>query len=198
MEGYVIVKNTIKILIAVVGLLLLSLTVGCSIQKSGTEDKAGGKKVDIESPLGSLHVATNEKAKGEDTGLPVYPGARLAPEERADHDSQRANVSMGFAGFGLKVVAVKYESDDSPDKLLAFYHKALEKYGKVFECKGDLDLNAGKDDKQVTCSPSTQDKTELAVREGDVHHIVKVEPTGKTTKFSLVYLKLQGRNRETM
>ncbi len=191
-------KAAIRKLIVAAAVFALVGVIGCSVQKSGTDDKAGGKKVDIESPLGSLHVATNEKAKSEDTGLPVYPGARVAPEETASSDSQAANVSMGFAGFGLKVIARKYESDDPPDKLLDFYRKALAKYGKVTECKGDLDMNTGKNGTEVKCSPSSRDKTELGTTEGDVHHIVSVEPSGKTTKFGLVYLKLQGRNRETM
>lgn len=192
-------KNVSRVSSCIAAALLLSLLIAaCSIKESGTEEKAGGKKVDIDSPLGSLHVATNEKAKGEDTGLPVYPGARPAKEERADHDSQSANISMGFAGFGLKVVAAKYDSDDSPDKLLAFYRKALAKYGQVVECKGDLDLNAGKEGSKLTCKSSASGKTELGVRDGDVNHVVSVEPRGKGTNFALVYVQLRGRNRETM
>lgn len=198
MEDFIAVKNASRVSSCIAALLLSLVIAGCSIEKSGTEDKAGGKKVDIESPLGSLHVATNEKTKGEDTGLPVYPGARPAPEDRTDHDSQSANVSLGFAGFGLKVIARKYESDDSSDKLLSFYHKALEKYGQVMECKGDLDLHSGKEAEQMTCKPGSRDKTELGVYKGNVHHVVSVEPSGKGTKFALIYLQLQGRNRDTM
>ena len=179
-------------------MVLFAAIVGCSVNANKGTDEKGGKKVDIESPFGSLHVATNDKAKAEDTGLPVYPGARLAPEESASSDSQRANVSMGFAGFGLKVVAVKYDSDDPQEKVLDFYHKALGKYGKVVECKGDLDVEAGKDNKEMTCKPSGDSKTEIGVKEGSVSHIVSLRPQGKTTRFALIYLNLQGRNRETM
>ena len=197
MEVFVIMQHAKRLLIVLVAGTLFAGIVGCSVNANKGGDDKGGKKVDIESPLGSLHVATNEKAKGEDTGLPVYPGARVAPEEPGSSDSQAANVTMGFAGFGLKVIAKKYDADDGPDKLLAFYRKALEKYGKVVECKGDLDLEAGKK-KDITCKPSAREKTELGVREGDVNHIVSVEPLDKGTRFALIYLRLQGRDKETM
>ncbi len=180
--------------LAVAGLLLA----GCSIQSRKSDEKKG-EKVDIQSPLGSLHVETNEQAKAHDTGLPVYPGAREAATD--DHDSSKANVSLGFAGFGLKVVAAKYESDDAPEKLIEFYRKALARYGAVVECKGgDVDLHVDKNKQAMTCSPSTheRDKTELGVGDESVRHMVSIRPKGKGTQFALVYLQTGGEKHETM
>jgi hypothetical protein len=184
--------NASRILVFAAAALFLS---GCSIQNKKSEEKPG-QKVDIQSPLGSLHVETNEQAKAHDTGLPVYPGAReAAPDE---HDSSKANVSLGFAGFGLKVVAAKYETDDPADKLKDFYRKALAKYGTVVECNGDLDVFS--EGKSMRCkkSNSEPDKFEMGVNSPDIAHVVSIKPRAKATQFALVYIQLRGKERETM
>ncbi len=187
-------KDASKFLLcAAVAALLLS---GCSIQSKDKGDKEG-KKVDIESPLGSMHVETNQQAKAQDTGLPVYPGAREGPPDPDDNTS-RANVSMGFAGFGLKVVAAKYETDDSADKLKDFYRKALSKYGKVIECNGDLDVFDEGHSMKCKKSSSEPDKYEMGVNSPDVAHVVSIKPKGKTNQFGLIYIEMRGKNRETM
>lgn len=182
------------LLLAAAAALLLS---GCSVQSKNGDEKSG-KNVDIKSPLGSMHVETNEQAKAQDTGLPVYPGAREAPPDDNDNTS-RANVNMGFAGFGLKVVAAKYETDDSVDKLKDFYRKALAKYGNVVECKGDLDLDVGKEGKpRCKASSSEPDRLDLGVGNSGVQHMVSIKPKGKSNQFALVYIETRGKNRETM
>src|SRR5260221_5693876 len=119
------------------GFLCVVAVAGCSIT---THDKGDGKKddVDIRTPFGSLSVkedATNVK----DTGLSPYPGARLAKDEDDKHHSANVNISSSL--FGLKVVALKYESDDASDKVLAFYRKEMGKYGKVVDCTGGVKIN---------------------------------------------------------
>ncbi len=185
--------SKLVLLAALFGLFLS----GCSIQSKKSDEKKGSK-VDIQSPFGGMHVETNEQAKAQDTGLPVYPGAREAAPD--DHDNtSKANVNLGFAGFGLKVVAAKYETDDSADKLKDFYRKALSKYGDVVECKGDLDLDVGKEGK-VKCknSSSEPDKYEMGVGKGDVQHMVSIRPKTKSTQFALIYVQTRGKERETM
>ena len=187
-------KITRLLTVLVAASLLLA---GCSIQSRKSEEKTG-EKVDIQSPLGSLHVETNEQAKAHDTGMPLYPGAReVAPDE---HDSSKANVSLGIAGFGLKVVAAKYETDDPPAKLRDFYRKALSKYGDVVECNGDLDLNVDHDGKKMRCKSSSNEpgRIELGVGMGGVQHMVSIRPKGKVTQFALVYLQTRGEKHETM
>lgn len=60
-----------------------------------------------------------------DTGLPVYPGAKLKPNSN-DGDHKSANVNLSAFGFGLKVVATEYESDDAPGKIIAYYQDQLK------------------------------------------------------------------------
>ncbi len=180
------------LLLAAVAILLLA---GCSVSSKKSEEKPG-EKVDIRSPLGSIHVETDEQAKNRDTGLPVYPGAREARSD--EHDKAKANVDLGFAGFGLKVIAAKYETDDSADKLKDFYRKALTKYGKVIECNGDLDVFDEGHSMKCKHSSSEPDKYEMGVNSPDVAHVVSIKPKDKTNQFALIYIQMRGKNRETM
>ena len=42
------------------------------------------------------------------------------------------------------MVALEYESDDAPAKLVAYYKDQLKKYGKVLECHtSHMDVNTG-------------------------------------------------------
>jgi outer membrane murein-binding lipoprotein Lpp len=185
-------KNANRLLLsAIVAALLLA---GCSISTKKSEEKKG-EKVDIKSAFGSIHVETDEQARAHDTGLPVYPGARPAPSD--EHDKQRANVDLGFAGYGLRVIAVKYESDDPPAKLLDFYRKELGKYGHVEECKGDLNFHEGEHEK-ITCKSTSDDRTELGVGDGSTHRGVSIKPKNKGAEFGLFYVQTRGKERETM
>src|SRR5215471_4027283 len=127
---------------------LISLA-GCSVS---THDKGDGKKndVDIRTPFGSLSVKEGS-SDIKDTGLSLYPGARIKQDSDDEHHSANVNISSSL--FGLKVVALKYESDDPSDKVLSFYRKEMGKYGKVVDCTGGLNMNFHHHDKdaEVTC-----------------------------------------------
>jgi hypothetical protein len=167
----------------------------CSINVDKNDDKAGAKKVDIQSPLGDLHVS--ERADIRDSGLSVYPGATPAPKDNSD-DEKSANVNLSLPGFQLKVVAAEFLSDDAPAKITSYYDKELQRFGKPIQCHGAYDTGGhvdshGKDDllKPVTCDKTDSgDGLELKVgTEGD-QHIVAVKPNSKGTKFALVYVRV--------
>lgn len=170
--------------------LLLGLT-ACTmnVDKKGNDGKA--KNVDIQTPLGGLKVRTEVDPK--EIGLPVYAGARQVPDER--HDSGSANVTLGVPGFGMKVIAAQFESDDSSDKVLEFYRKELKAYGDVTECKGNIDLKGDPGEQEITCKggPDFRDKVELAAGKGATHRIVSVEPRASGCKFAMVYLQFRGK-----
>src|SRR5579864_4508380 len=111
-------------------LAALALLPACSVNVKDHGDN-GDSKVDISTPVGAIHVDQNADAR--DTGLSVYPGARLKPKS-GDGDKKSANVNMSAFGFGLKVVALEYESDDPPAKIIAFYQDQLKRYGNVLQC----------------------------------------------------------------
>jgi len=83
------------------------------------------KHVDIQSSAGDLHVGNDADARK--AGLPLYPGARLRHD---DENGGSANLSLFTDAFGVKLVVVKYDSDDAPGKVIDFYRDKLKKYGK--------------------------------------------------------------------
>ena len=166
-------------LLVVLAAVLLAGLSGCTIQK---KDEGANKKVDIETPVGSLHVNTQVDPK--DTGLEVYPGATRAEDEDRKH---AANLSIDSSVFGAKVVAIKYRSDDPPDKLLDFYRKQLKSYGEVSECHGSLSFEHGK----MRCTGAANE-TNLGAGTEDRHRIVTVKPEGNGSSFALLYVQTRG------
>ncbi|MFZ3343039.1 MAG: hypothetical protein WA609_08580 [Terriglobales bacterium] len=180
------------------GALFATLCVlpACSINVDKNGEKDGSKRVDIQSPVGDLHVSENVDI--HDAGLSVYPGAKPAPKDSGD-DEKSANVNLDLPGFQLKVVAAEFLSDDAPSKITAFYDKELQKFGKPIQCQGEYSTHGrvnshGNDDLQrpVACDKgdSNDGGVELKVgTEGD-QHIVAVKPNSKGTRFALVYVRM--------
>jgi hypothetical protein len=176
------------------GFLCLIALTGCTVT---THDKGDGKKddVDIRTPLGSLSVKEgNNDIK--DTGLSLYPGARV---KKDSDDDKGANVNISSSLFGLKVVSMNFETDDPSAKVLAFYRKDMGKYGKVLNCSGDFNMNmnfAHKDkDSEVTCQGEGSDheyKEQLKVGTENNQRIVAVKPKSNGAEFTLVFVRAWG------
>jgi hypothetical protein len=175
-------------------LLLPACSVNVKKEKNGED-----KRVDISTPVGGIHVSKG--ADVADVGLTVYPGARPKQEDSDGHDKS-ANVNISGFGYGVRVVALEFQSDDSPAKLIAYYKDQLGKYGSVLEChtSGHLDVDAGFDDKKSTrvraCIGEKGDNVELRVGSRENQHIVAVEPDGKGSNFSLVYVRTHGKEAD--
>jgi hypothetical protein len=167
----------------------LALLPACSVN---VKDKGGdgNSKVDISTPVGGIHV--DENADARDTGLTVYPGARPKPRTD-DGDKKSANVNMSAFGYGLKVVALEYVSDDPPDKIIAYYQDQLKRYGHVLQCHSS-GIKADHDGGKLKCdSEDSGNKIELKAGTDDNQHIVSVEPEGKGSDFAIVWLRLRGK-----
>ena len=173
----------------------------CSIT-ANDKSKDGEKRVDIKSPVGDLHVS--EEADIRDAGLTLYPGAKPAPKEDSD-DKKSANVNLSLPGFSLKVVAAEFNSDDAPDKIIAYYNKDLQKYGKPIQCRGGW--NGGhanydnKDEmsKPVSCGKEgSGDGVELKVGTEGNQHIVSVKPNSHGSRFALVFVRMHTGKDETI
>lgn len=172
----------------------LALT-ACSVNvKKDEEGKE--KKVDIDTPFGGIHV--NENADVRDTGLQVYPGARMKPKDNSG-DEKSANVNISTSAFGLKVVAVEYESNDAPAKIMSFYQNQLKKYGNVLLCHTSHEFsytggNHRHDSNELKCdSDNNGNIVELKVGTEDNQHVVSIEPRDKGSDFSLVYVQVRGK-----
>jgi hypothetical protein len=181
-------------LATLVALLLPACSVNVKKQQNGED-----KQVDIRTPLGGIHVS--QDANVADVGLAVYPGARLK-QKGSDGEDKSANVDISSFGFRLKVVALEYESDDSPAKLVAYYKDQLQKYGRVLECHtSNFDVNTDakhwdRDSHELTCEGSDGNNIELKVGTKENQHIVAVGPEGKGSKLALVYVRIHGKDAE--
>lgn len=176
---------------------LLAVT-GCHVQVDKGHN-GEDKNVKIETPLGGLHVRSDQTGAA-DLGLPVYPGAQVAPDKEGD---KSADVHLGFGEWQLRVKVVTYETSDPRDKVIAFYRNALGRFGDVVECKGDhpvgsptvtgegLSCSEDRGNTRIHVSGVTEGD-DLTLRAGSKRHqhIFAIKNGGEGTRFALVELQL--------
>jgi len=191
-------RNKFVVTAFVLSSIAMGLLAACSVNVK-KEQNGEDKQVDIDTPLGGIHVSKN--ANPEDVGIPIYPGARLKQKDSSG-DDKSANVNVSGFGYGVRVVALEYDSDASPAKVLAFYQDQLKKYGKVLVCHtAHIDVNADvktHDDgmHELTCDENSGANVELKVGSKENQHIVAVEPEGNGSSFSLVYVHTHGKDAD--
>ncbi|HEV2464740.1 MAG TPA: hypothetical protein VGT04_13125 [Acidobacteriaceae bacterium] len=172
----------------------LMLAAGCHVQVDKNSN-GKDKNVKIETPLGGLHVRSGS-TNAADVGLPVYPGAVIAPDKDGD---KSADVHMGFGRWQIRVKVVNYESSDPQDKVVAFYKNALGRYGTVIECQADKPIGSpAVTPEGLGCAGKTKAghvdiSDNLSLRAGSEHHqhIFSIEKNDSSaTRFALLELQL--------
>lgn len=174
------------------------LVSGCHIEENRHGDS---KDVKIETPFGGMNVKTNDKDVMGSIGLPPYPGAEAVNKDDDQHRS--ADVDMSFGDFQLRVKVASFHTDDSTQKVEAFYRDGLRRYGGAIACRNEQAVGSpamtaegltcnNTHNKHVTVDDTT--KHELELKAGSEHHqhIVTIDPDGGGTKFSLIALDLPG------
>jgi hypothetical protein len=158
------------------------LLAACDVSvKNGEGDKTN--QVDIRTPVGDLSVRTD--ASASDTGLPVYPGARPV---RDDDDSGSADINIGTSLVGLRIVATKFESADTPAAVINFYKDKMKTYGEVKECSGDFDFEG----EQAICKDKAgSGEIQLVAGTENQHRIVSVKERGSGSEFAVVYIHIR-------
>lgn len=183
-------KKGLAILVAA-GLLLAS---GCRVRVNKDSD-GEEKNVKIDTPLGGLHVRS-DNTSAADVGLPVYPGATIAPDRDGD---KSADVHLGFGEWQLRVRVVNYQTADSQDQILAFYQKALGRYGDVIRCQGLHPVGTPTVTQEgLSCSGNNSNASVnfsegLSLQAGSRHHqhIMAIEKSNDSgTHFALIELQL--------
>ena len=111
-------RISVVLFVSTVFLLLSACSINVKKEKNGQD-----KQVDISTPVGGIHVSKD--ANPEDVGIAIYPGARLKQKDTGDDKS--ANVNISSFGFRLRVVALQYESNDSPEKVVDYYKDQLKR-----------------------------------------------------------------------
>lgn len=193
-DPYISIQRLLVICGMAGALLLVACSVNVKKEKSGQD-----KDVDIRTPLGAIHVSKG--ANAQDVGIPVYPGAQLRQED-SDGSDKSANVNISGFGYGLRVVALEYESNDSPEKVVNYYKDQLKKYGNVLVCHTthfQVDRHPERNDNgshELTCEGSSGSNIELKVGTKENQHIVAVEPEGSGAKFALVYVRTHGKDAD--
>jgi hypothetical protein len=140
-----------------VGLRFLSNAVHVQVGQEG----GGKKEVSIKTPLGSLEV--NPGVKEASLGLPIYPGANAIKE----HDSATVNIDIADE-TKVRVLAGKFETSDSLDKVTAFYHDRLGAQVTKFKEKDE------------------EGKTVFEIKQDQQQKIVALKSSGDKTVIELV------------
>lgn len=184
-----------------VGLALAAGLAGCRVhvnKGANGEDKT----VQVDTPFGGVHVNTDQ-VTASDLGLPLYPGAQMVKD---DDKHKSADVHMGFGEWQLRVRAVSYATGDSQDQVVAFYKKALGRYGDVILCRNNAPVGTPANTSEgLTCAETKNtnvhvDEDDFGSGNGNLQlkagsrrhqHIVGFE-SGKAgkTRFALVALDL--------
>jgi hypothetical protein len=148
----------------------------------------------------SAGINLSAKADSKDVGLPVYPHSN--PHKDKDDDSSSVNFGLFGGSLGVKFAVMKLETGDAPDKVAAYYKKALRKYGEVLDCTNAPALtqeqkDANEKSNTLACDDDHPEKGGVLFKAGkrDDQHIVSVEPGGPGTVYSLVYVSTKGTSK---
>lgn len=134
----------------------------------------------------SVGFVLSDDATAKDVGLPIYPGARRLKDSSDDSSALQMGLWGGSSGF--KLVVLKLESDDSPERVAAFYRKALAHYGHVLDCGGSKQEKSDHSNR-LDCDSDHPAPGGFTFKAGtkEKQHVVGVEPKGSHTRIALVY-----------
>ena len=142
----------------------------------------------------SMGVTASDEVSAQDLGLPLYPGSHRYKD--SSDDSSAVQLGLWRGNSGLKLVVLKLETNDSTERVAAFYRKALAKYGKVLDCSDPKAPRAaeGKSSKELTCDADEPKPGEQVFKSGskEKQHVVGIQSSGGQTLFQLVYLEQRG------
>ena len=178
-------------------IMVLILLVAVAVPAADAQDQSNPDKSSKNDNI-SASFDLGKDASAKDVGLPLYPGSHRHQDSKDDS----ASLNMGFSGgsSGFKMAMLKMDSTDSPDKIAAFYRKALSKYGKVLTCSGpgaEASADASKDSAKSTdlsCDHNKPDQSEIELKAGTKQnqHVVGIKLEGAVTTYQLVYIETHG------
>ena len=146
------------------GLRFLSQNLRMRVEERG----GGNKEVSINAPVGSIQV--HHDVNEDSLGLPIYPGATRVK------DKDSAAVNLGFGGeASVQVLAAKFETSDSLERVKAFYKEHLRTEVTKFT---DHDSDG---------------KTTFEIKAHNLEKVVALEGAGSGTLIKLVRVSF-GKN----
>jgi len=116
----ILVAVLILAALAVVGVFMAGMYFAENIHVEKGKN-AKGETVQVETPLGSMRVQQYQRLDPKVIGVPVYPGA-----VRTDRNGAASfDFSFDSAHKEFTVLAAEYSTNDSVDKVRAFYEREL-------------------------------------------------------------------------
>jgi len=116
----VLVAILILAALAVVGVFMAGMYFAENIRVEKGKN-AKGETVQVETPIGTMHVQQYQKLDPKVIGVPVYPGA--VREDR--NGAASFDFSFDSAHKEFTVLAAEYSTNDSVDQVKEFYHRQL-------------------------------------------------------------------------
>jgi hypothetical protein len=123
-------SNAVLIVLLILGIIVVGgifavwmglRVISHNVHVNVSEGINGKKEVTIQTPAGNVEVRKQTGISEASLGLPIYPGATPV-----DNDNS-ASVSIGVPGHEqVGVVAGKFETSDSIDKVRDFYNRRLQ------------------------------------------------------------------------
>jgi hypothetical protein len=162
---------------------LLAAVALSSLPVSAQEEKGAG-------------AVLSPEAKAKDVGLAIYPGSKAHKEK--DDDSPSANFGLWGGGSAFKLAILKMETVDAPEKVAAYYRKALARYGTVLDCsKSSRSSESTARDvssEGLTCGDDKPESGGMLFKSGtkEEQHIVAIQPWGNGTLYQLIYVGAWG------
>jgi hypothetical protein len=118
--------------------------------------------------------------------LPVYPGAKAltAPAPAI------AGVSFTGSFADTTTDGSQFATEDDVDLVLQFYRDAMRSYGRRFECRGAVNVQARGRTEELRCIPSgASDSVQIAASVPGRHAIVRVTPAVNGATFTLLNVR---------
>jgi hypothetical protein len=150
-------SNAVKIILIVVavivGLGLVTAGLGAYFvhrayvrvrDSAHIEEKNG--KVKVESPFGNIETSTDPNEAARNIGVDIYPGAEV---------SKNGSASMTIGGMHTSSAVL--ETDDSPDKVAAFYKSKLPSSAYSSNQGDHYSMMAGDKDNMTTINIAGRD-----------------------------------------
>lgn len=185
-------SNALPIVLLILGLIVVlsGLAIWAGLHfiahnvKVQVSQGLNSKEVTVKTPFGAMHVNKGAEVTEASLGLPIYPEARPAKGD----DS--ATVSLGLPGkTKLRIVAGKFDSDDSLEKVRDFYQSRLTAENGPFTWEAKIDSDHHDlDDKEMGnfTGLDSDGKTIFKLKGREDERIVALEKRSDGTRIELV------------
>jgi hypothetical protein len=185
-------SNALPIVLLVLGLIVLlsGIAIWGGLHflarnvKVQVNQGVNSKEVTVKTPFGALEVNKKAEVTEASLGLPIYPQAKAA------QDDHSATVSLGLPGkTKLRIVAGKFETGDSLEKVRDFYQNRLTAQDGPFTKEARIDSDHHDlDDKDTGNFMGVDEdgKTVFKLKQKGEERVVALKEESGKTRIELV------------